>query len=213
MDSISYKRSTNYIKQVVGYKDGKYPFQDCCMPVVDVKKLMFYPELQDRCLSVYRHDFYIRPFARRYIGVNRFQTFECTCLVSDLKEDNIFKDTFFSKRYRKIMQDKHLEIFNKRNVPERMGEIVGIAEGRWKRRRTIQINFTTNNYQEDHFFWFLISFLKGEVSATKGWMPYDYKMLSDEAKGRVLNTIIQIITFIDPKDTKLPEKWHLIELE
>jgi len=132
------------------------------------------------------------------------QTEDYTYTILELKNDDNFETRFFDARFRKAMSSANVSFENDR-VPKRMTEIVQIANGKYKRTRTININLTERN-GDNKFLWYIIAFVKGKVSASYKRSPFSFNTQSKEARQRVLDTLIKITTSWDPSMPKASKR-------
>lgn len=134
----------------------------------------------------------------------RSQTEDYTYTILELKNDDNFETRFFDAKFRKAMSSANVSFENDR-VPKRMTEIVQIANGKYKRTRTININLTERN-GDNKFLWYIIAFVNGKVSASYKRSPFSFNTQSKEAQQRVLDTILKITTFWDPSMPKSSQR-------
>ena len=132
------------------------------------------------------------------------QTEDYTYTILELKNDDNFETRFFDEKFRKAMSSANVRFENDR-VPKRMTEIVQIANGKYKRTRTININLTERN-GDNKFLWYIIAFVNGKVSASYNRNPFSFNTQSKEAQQRVLDTLLKITTSWNPSMPKASQR-------
>lgn len=119
----------------------------------------------------------------------------CTYTIQELKDDENFESRFFNKKFLNARKAQDLKFKAYYDVPKRMSEIVKIAQGKFKRTRTIPIDLTKKG--EDLFLWYIIAFVKKDVSVSYDKYPFSFDVQTPEAKQRVLDTKLTIKTIKD----------------
>jgi hypothetical protein len=135
---------------------------------------------------------------------SQFPTQTYTYTVLELKNYDEFESKFFDARFRKAMGSTNWR-FAYDGVPMRMNEIVKIANGKYKRTRTIKIDLTQRN-GDSTFLWYIIAFVKGKVSASYYKHPFSFNTQPVDAQQRVLNTILEITTAWNPPMPKASKR-------
>ena len=135
---------------------------------------------------------------------SQFPTQTYTYTVLELKNYDEFESKFFDARFRKAMDTTNW-IFAYNSVPKRMKEIVEIANGKYKRTRTIKIDLTQRN-GDSTFLWYIIAFVNGKVSASYKRIPFSFNTQPKDAQQRVLDTLLKITTSWDPSMPKASKR-------
>lgn len=135
---------------------------------------------------------------------SQFPTQTYTYTVLDLKNYGKFETKFFDARFRKAVGSRDWSFAYDR-VPMRMKEIVEIANGKYKRTRTIKIDLTQRN-GDSTFLWYIIAFVNGKVSASYYRHPFSFITQPVDAQQRVLNTILEITTAWNPPMPKASKR-------
>lgn len=131
-------------------------------------------------------------------------TEDYTYTILELKNDDNFETRFFDAKFRKAISSANVSFENDR-VPKRMTEIVQIANGKYKRTRTIKIDLTQRN-GDSTFLWYIIAFVNGKVSASYYRHPFSFITQPVDAQQRVLNTILEITTAWNPPMPKASKR-------
>lgn len=135
---------------------------------------------------------------------SQLQTETYAYTVLELKNYDKFETKFFDARFRKAVGSTNW-IFAYDSVPKRMKEIVEIANGKYKRTRTIKIDLTQRN-GDSTFLWYIIAFVNGKVSASYYRHPFSFITQPVDAQQRVLNTILEITTAWNPPMPKASKR-------
>lgn len=131
-------------------------------------------------------------------------TEDYTYTILELKNDDNFETRFFDAKFRKAISSANVSFENDR-VPKRMTEIVQIANGKYKRTRTININLTERN-GDNKFLWYIIAFVNGKVSASYKRSPFSFNTQPKDAQQRVLDTLLKITTSWDSSMPKASQR-------
>ena len=135
---------------------------------------------------------------------SQLQTETYAYTVLELKNYDKFETKFFDARFRKAVGSRDWSFAYDR-VPMRMKEIVEIANGKYKRTRTIKIDLTQRN-GDSTFLWYIIAFVNGKVSASYYRHPFSFITQPVDAQQRVLNTILEITTAWNPPMPKASKR-------